>query len=97
MKIHPGWTVKAMNEISKLAYKKLIYQAFLDIKNSGMYSEVIFERNFRLAHVFHNLAEYMLHDFEGFNEEAFWRAMDLLADQYHLHHYRIIFAEASSL
>ena len=27
MKIHPGWTVKPMNEISKLAYKKLIYQA----------------------------------------------------------------------
>ncbi|MFE1627798.1 hypothetical protein ACFLFF_13695 [Brevibacillus reuszeri] len=84
-----------MNEISKLAYKKLIYQAFLDMKNSGIYSEVNFERNFRLAHVFHNLAESMLHDFEGFDEEAFWRAMDLLADHYQLHHYRIIFNEAT--
>ena len=33
-----------MNEVRKKAYKTLIYQAFLDIKNSGKFSEESLKR-----------------------------------------------------
>ncbi|MED1785454.1 hypothetical protein P4V43_26890 [Brevibacillus fortis] len=83
-----------MTEVKKIAYKKLIHQAFLDLKNSGTFDEVIFYRNFRIAHVFHNLAEFIVEDFVGFNEYEFWATVDALASQFDLHHYRKIFDAA---
>lgn len=80
-----------MTEVRKIAYKKLIHQAFLDLKNSGAFDEATFYRNFRIAHAFHNLAEFIVVDFVGFNEDAFWSTVNALADQFDLHHYRKIF------
>ncbi|WJQ82365.1 hypothetical protein [Brevibacillus brevis] len=83
-----------MNEVKKIAYKKLIHQAFLDLKNSGTYDKVTFDRNLRIAHAFHNLAEFIVVDFVGFNEDEFWASVGALASQFDLHHYRKIFDEA---
>lgn len=80
-----------MNELKKKAYRTLIYQAFLDIKISGNFSEDNFNMNFRIAHAFHNLAEYSINDFEEFDEGSFWSRMALLEDQFELQHYRKIF------
>ncbi|MFF0825970.1 hypothetical protein ACFYU8_05905 [Brevibacillus sp. NPDC003359] len=82
-----------MTETKKRAYKKLISQALLDIKNTGQFSEENFQRNFRIAHAFHNLAQYIVLDFEGFDEDEFWKVVSALADQFDLHHYSQIFEE----
>ncbi|CAI8970193.1 Nicotinate phosphoribosyltransferase [Brevibacillus sp. IT-7CA2] len=83
-----------MTEVKKIAYKKLIHQAFLDLKNSGAFDEATFYRNFRIAHAFHNLAEFIVVDFVGFNEDEFWSTVNALTSQFDLHHYRKIFDEA---
>ncbi|MFG0215383.1 hypothetical protein ACFU8X_19935 [Brevibacillus porteri] len=83
-----------MTEVKKIAYKKLIHQAFLDLKNSGTFDEATFYRNFRIAHAFHTLAEFIVIDFVGFNEDEFWATVDALASQFDLHHYSKIFDEA---
>jgi hypothetical protein len=79
-----------MNEVKKQAYKTLIYLAFLDIKNSS-FSEENFNRNFRIAHAFHNLAESMVEDLQGFDEENFWITIDSLEKQFDLYNYRKTF------
>ncbi|WP_312118018.1 hypothetical protein [Brevibacillus reuszeri] len=83
-----------MTEVKKIAYQKLIHQAFLDLKNSGAFDEATIYRNFRIAHAFHTLAEFIVVDFVGFNEDEFWSTIDTLASQFDLHHYRKIFDEA---
>lgn len=83
-----------MTEVKKIAYKKLNHQAFLDLKNSGSFDEATFYRNFRIAHTFHNLAEFIVVDFFGFNEDEFWAAVNALATQFDLHHYKKIFDDA---
>jgi hypothetical protein len=80
-----------VDDIKKIAYKTLNYQALLDIKNSGSFNEDNFIRNFRIAHAFHNLAQYIIDDFEGFNEDDFWGRINALEDQFSLKHYRSIF------
>ncbi|NQX64747.1 hypothetical protein HQN90_01280 [Paenibacillus alba] len=82
-----------MNTIRKKAYNILIYQAFLDIKNFGELSEETFNRNMRIAHAFHNLAESVATEFKDFNEENFWCVIDSLEVQYDLYHYKKIFNE----
>ncbi|MGG1680367.1 hypothetical protein ACIFOT_32535 [Neobacillus sp. NRS-1170] len=57
-----------MENKKKYAYKVLIYQAFVDIKNNSTHEEA-----FHIAHVFHNLAYFLTKDFEGINEAEFWR------------------------
>jgi len=83
-----------LNEVRKKAYNTLIYQAFLDIKISGAFNEENFYRNFRIAHAFHNLAEYIVLDFKGFNEERFWDEINALQEQFDLNHYKKIFDDA---
>jgi hypothetical protein len=83
-----------MDETRKRAYKMLMYQALLDLKNGGSFNEENFRRNFRIAHAFHNLASFIVEDFDGFDEAAFWSTVDVLAEQFDLHHYREIFNEA---
>lgn len=83
-----------MTEAKKTAYKKLIHQVFLDLKSSGSFDEATYYRNFRIAHAFHNLAEFIVVDFDGFHEDEFWATIDALAAQFDLHHYREIFDDA---
>jgi hypothetical protein len=75
-----------MEDKKKNAYKVLIYQAFLDIKNSSNHKEA-----FRIAHAFHNLAELLTKDFEGMNEDHFWEIMNVLDKEFGLDHYRELF------
>ncbi|GAA4830708.1 hypothetical protein GCM10023310_04760 [Paenibacillus vulneris] len=82
-----------MNEIKKQAYRKLIYLAFLDIKNSGSFNEENCYRNFRIAHAFHNLAESMIDDLKGFDEVEFWNTIESLEKQFNLNHYRETFCD----
>ncbi|MNI18873.1 hypothetical protein D3C73_722930 [compost metagenome] len=82
-----------MDELRKSAYKTLNYQALLDIKNSGTFNEETFNRAFRVAHAFHNLAWYIIHDFQGFDEADFWSRISALEKQFGLYHYRKAFTE----
>ncbi|MGO4180296.1 hypothetical protein AB4Z17_03865 [Paenibacillus sp. TAF43_2] len=82
-----------MNESKKKAYEKLIYQAFLDIKNSGEFNEENFYRSFHIAHVFHNLADFIVMDYDGFDENEFWRRVDVIEDQFNTSPYKKIFNE----
>jgi hypothetical protein len=75
-----------MEDKKKNAYKFLIYQAFLDIKNSRNHKEA-----FRIAYAFHNLAELLTKDFEGMNEVNFWEIMNVLDKEFGLNHYRKLF------
>ncbi len=59
-----------MEESRRKAYLALNYQALLDIKNSGEFNIDNFNRVFRVAHAFHNLALYIMEDFVGFNEDV---------------------------
>ncbi|MFD0680520.1 MULTISPECIES: hypothetical protein [unclassified Paenibacillus] len=83
-----------MDDIRKRAYKALNYQALLDIKNSGSFNEDSFYRIYRIAHAFHNLAEHIVQDFEGFDEEIFWSTIDPLEIQFGMYHYRKLFDDA---
>ncbi|QQE80622.1 hypothetical protein [Alicyclobacillus sp. SO9] len=85
-----------MDDLRKTAYKTMNYQALLDIKNSGQFTEANFYRVSRVAHVFHNLAEYIIADFNGFDEDSFWNAVAGLEQQFGMHHYRKIFDEVVS-
>lgn len=83
-----------MDEGKKAAYKKLIYQALLDIKNSGSYREESHYRNLRIAHAFHNLAKSFVQDFTDFDEESFWSSIDALENQFQSNHYKQIFLDS---
>ncbi|NQX65669.1 hypothetical protein HQN90_05965 [Paenibacillus alba] len=82
-----------MNDLRKRAYKTLNFQAFLDIKNGGTFCEENFKRTFRIAHAFHNLAEYIILDLQGFDESEFWERIGVLEEQLGLYHYRKAFNE----
>ncbi|KAA0543114.1 hypothetical protein FZW96_20965 [Bacillus sp. BGMRC 2118] len=75
-----------MEDKKKNAYKVLINQAFLDIKNSRNHEEA-----FRIAHAFHNLADLMTRDFEEMNEVNFWEIITGLEKDFRLNHYRELF------
>lgn len=85
-----------VNDLRRKAYNQIIYMAFLDIKNSGTYSEESFYRNFRIAHAFHNLAKSMIHEMRDFNEEEFWESIRGLENQFGLFHYRKMFENGTS-
>ncbi|MEI5906680.1 hypothetical protein WAK64_06365 [Bacillus spongiae] len=78
-----------MDEGRKNAYRILIYQAFLDIKNSVSQDEC-----FHIAHAFHNLAESQINDFKKLDEETFWNRIQYLEIQFKLHHYRSLFEKS---
>lgn len=80
-----------MNEIRKRAYKTLNFQALLDIKNCGEFSEKNFNQTFHIAHAFHTLAEYIILDFERFDERNFWDRINFLEKQFGMYHFRKIF------
>jgi hypothetical protein len=75
----------------KEAYKKLIYQAFLDIKNSSDLKET-----FHIAHSFHILSEFLIKEFDGLDEDDFWNRIKYLEETYCLSHYRRVFEETIS-
>ncbi|KPV58510.1 hypothetical protein QJ48_16140 [Paenibacillus sp. A3] len=83
-----------MEENKKKAYLTINYQAFLDIKNSGEFSKENFNQVFRIAHVFHNLALFIIEDFEGFDEDEFWSKVRGLERDFGLTHYKILFEKA---
>ncbi|UKS29593.1 hypothetical protein LOZ80_11920 [Paenibacillus sp. HWE-109] len=80
-----------MEESKRKAYLALNYQALLDIKNSGEFNASNYNRVFRIAHAFHNLALSITEDFEGFNEENFWSSVNGLEKEFGLIHYRELF------
>ncbi|MFC4099095.1 hypothetical protein [Paenibacillus xanthanilyticus] len=84
-----------MDDRRRKAYLTLNYQAFLDIKNGGAYNEDNWNRVFRIAHAFHNLAWRISEDFEGFNEEEFWANIAGLERVFGLTHYRELFERVS--
>ncbi|WP_018759917.1 hypothetical protein [Paenibacillus terrigena] len=84
-----------MEENKKKAYLTINYQALLDIKNSGEFSKENFNQVFRIAHVFHNLALFIIEDFEGFDEEKFWRNVSGLERGFGLTHYRTLFEKVN--
>lgn len=49
-----------------------------------------------MAHVFHNLALFIMEDFVGFNEDEFWENIVGLESQFGLTHYREIFEKVST-
>lgn len=73
------------------AYLALNYQALLDIKNGGEFNEDNFNRIFRIAHAFHNLAFFIMEDFVGFDEDCFWEKIAGLETYFGLTHYRDLF------
>ena len=75
-----------MEDNKKNAYKVLIYQAFLDIKNSRNHNVA-----FHIAHAFHNLADLLTKDFEGMDEVDFWERISFLDKKFGLNHYRGLF------
>ncbi|MFB7142687.1 hypothetical protein ACFCYN_24060 [Gottfriedia sp. NPDC056225] len=78
-----------MENKKKYAYKVLIYQAFVDIKNNTTHEEA-----FHIAHVFHNLALLMVKDFEGMNEAEFWSQINLLQKKLGVKYYKELFESA---
>lgn len=80
-----------MEESKRKAYLVLNYQALLDIKNSGEFNVNNYNRVFRIAHAFHNLALSITEDFVGFNEENFWSNVNGLERDFGLIHYRELF------
>lgn len=80
-----------MEENKKKAYLTINYQALVDIKNSGEFSVENFKQVFRIAHVFHNLALFIIEDFKGFDEDEFWGNVGGLERDFGLTHYRTLF------
>jgi hypothetical protein len=80
--------VRGLDEIRVKAYKKLIHQAFLDIKNNSDLQE-----SFHIAHSFHNLSEFLIYEFDGLDEVDFWNRIRYLEKTYGLNHYRRLFDE----
>ena len=100
-----------MDEHRKNAYRYLLYWALLEIRclswrplkffrmlNPLEWMKVIrrIHRAGDIADWLHNLAAFSSGDFEGFNEEWFWRGLDNLSKQhpdYELMQYKEIFEE----
>ncbi|BFT72435.1 hypothetical protein [Paenibacillus sp. P36] len=80
-----------MQESIRKAYLVLNYQALLDIKNSGEFNADNYDRVFRIAHAFHNLAFSITEDFVGFNEDSFWNNVEGLERDFGLIHYKELF------
>jgi hypothetical protein len=78
-----------MENKKKYAYKILIYQAFVDIKNNSTLEEA-----FHISHVFHNLAYFLTKDFEGMNEAEFWSQINFLEKKLGINHYKELFESA---
>ncbi|QHW33815.1 hypothetical protein GZH47_25470 [Paenibacillus rhizovicinus] len=78
-----------MEESKKKAYLTLNYQAFLDIKNSGEFNMDHYNRVFRIAQAFHNLALSIMEDFVGV-----WSTVNGLERDFGLIHYRELFRKA---
>ncbi|MEH7403648.1 hypothetical protein V7148_22090 [Gottfriedia acidiceleris] len=78
-----------MENNKKYAYKVLIYQAFVDIKNNATQEEA-----FHIAYVFHNLALLLVKDFEGMNEAEFWGRINFLQKKLGVKHYKELFESA---
>ena len=103
-----------MNEQRKVAYRILLYCAMLDIRlvqwlgNRGWraWSPVHWRREARqvrwagaIADWLHNLAWCSAHDFQGFNEEWFWRDYETTQSRYPefgMEHYREQFEQYAS-
>lgn len=76
-----------MDAARKSAYRILLYRAMLDIRLAGgrirWWSPLSWVRGLRdlrfvseLADALHNLAKFSWLEFEGFDEEAFWRDVE---------------------
>ncbi|MFC5453207.1 hypothetical protein [Paenibacillus aestuarii] len=84
-----------MEENKKKAYLTLNYQVFLDIKNSGQFNTGSINQVFRIAHAFHNLAEFIIDDFEGFDEDKFWSRVRGLERDFGLIHFKTLFEKCT--
>lgn len=80
-----------MEENKKRAYLALNYQALMDIKNCGEFNLENYNRVFRIAHTFHNLALFIMEDFVDFNKDGFWSDIAELEIKFGLTHYRELF------
>ena len=98
-----------MEEHRKNAYRYLLYWAFLEIRSLSWHSTGFFRmlnplewrrgngrihRAGNIADGLHNLAMYSSSNFEGFDEERFWRDFENSGrhhPEYDVDHYRRIF------
>ncbi|MBD3919835.1 hypothetical protein H8B09_13820 [Paenibacillus sp. PR3] len=87
----PLMEVETIEERKRKAYLALNYQALVDIKNSGEHVLDNYNRVFRIAHAFHNLAQAIMEDFTTFDEDGFWGAIGGLERDFGLDHYRELF------
>ena len=71
-----------------MAYRHLLYQALVWLRAGGSHdwwnpvtwwrAAVQLRQARSLAYCFHNLAFFVQHDFDGFDEQRFWRDVELL-------------------
>lgn len=73
----------------KKAYRCLLYQAMLDIRNIEFFKSPCEPEKLRhvrlagaIANWLHNLADFASRDFEGFNEAWFWKEHEHYCIQY---------------
>jgi hypothetical protein len=96
-----------VNKKSKAAYRHLLYVAMLDIRVAAptlrWWSRLSLQAGDRelrrikaLANCFHNLAAFSVQDFDGFEEQMFWREIEFVRTQFGddaVERYRRIFDE----
>jgi hypothetical protein len=96
-----------MDEGRKNAYRNLLYRAMIDIRvlcqstSAASCNALEWYRQYHrsliagaLADWLHNLAMYAARDFEGFDEELFWKAYDRVLNRFPnsvLQYYRALF------
>ncbi|HLX64278.1 MAG TPA: hypothetical protein VKX17_23600 [Planctomycetota bacterium] len=97
-------SIAPLSENKKAAYRGLLYHAMLDIRNlcqsrgKASYNPFEWKRQYRSSRVagaiadwLHNLAKFSAEDFEGFDEDWFWREFELFRERKNLFDYRRIF------
>lgn len=86
-----------MEERRKKSYRRLLYQALLDIRVLSTERNSIFSRKKKyklwyFSFAFHNLAKFNVDDFDGFDERKFWNdIIDLRARYPEINDYRGLF------
>jgi hypothetical protein len=70
----------------KMAYRRILYAALLDIRALSGGSRTIFRNKglniWQLSFAFHNLAKFSAEDFDGFDEDFFWKDIEVLKKKY---------------
>lgn len=74
-----------MDEKRKWAYKRLLYASLLDMRAIAGRGSFLSNQHpylWEFSFAFHNLARFNIFDFEGFDEDHFWRDFDILRTKF---------------